>query len=131
MGEEIKKLILKGYIQRPAYNLVAKWIKLAWDQVDPNLIKRLFKCCGISIAQDVFKEDIMFDYNWVANPESRNSNGNYVYVNEDASNSESIVDLTLNDNIHYNNENDGGSDSLGKENRNDDSYEDVNENGSN
>ncbi|CAG8810263.1 7165_t:CDS:2, partial [Dentiscutata erythropus] len=40
-----------------------------------------------------------------------------------ASDSESIIDLTLNDN----NENDGGSNSLGEENRNDNN----NENGSN
>ncbi|CAG8832090.1 25839_t:CDS:1, partial [Gigaspora rosea] len=105
MGEEIKKLTPKGRIQRPAYNLVAKWIKLAWDQVDPNLIKQSFKCCGISIAQYGSEEDVMFDYNWVANPESRNNNDNYIYVDVDnASDSESVIDLTLNDN----NENNGG-----------------------
>ncbi|CAG8717924.1 20367_t:CDS:2, partial [Dentiscutata erythropus] len=51
----------------------------------------------------------------------------YPKINEckwnNASDSESIIDLTLNNN----NENDGGSDSLGEENRNDDN----NENGSN
>ena len=39
MGEEVKKLTPTGRIQRPAYNVVAEWIKRAWDQVDTALIK--------------------------------------------------------------------------------------------
>ncbi|CAG8546623.1 2140_t:CDS:2 [Racocetra fulgida] len=76
MGEEIKKLTHTGYIQRPAYNL----------------------CCGIFTAQNGTEEDLMFNYNWVNNPEAQNKNGEYVYIDEDnASNSESIVDLIQND----------------------------------
>jgi hypothetical protein len=70
MAEEIKKLTPTGHIQRPAYNLVANWVKIAWDQVDSALIKRSFKCCGVSTAQDGSEENIMFDYNWVENPEN-------------------------------------------------------------
>ncbi|CAG8805133.1 14698_t:CDS:2, partial [Gigaspora margarita] len=101
MGEEIKKLTPK-------------------DQVDSNLIKWSFKCYGIFIAQDGSEEDVIFDYNWVANSESRNNKGNYIYIDiNNASDSKSIIDLTLNDN----NKNDGSSDSLSEENRNDDNNE--------
>ncbi|CAG8781923.1 24556_t:CDS:2, partial [Gigaspora rosea] len=65
MGEEIKKLTRTGRIQRPAYNLVAEW------------------CCGISTAHDGTEEDLMFNYDWVNNPEAQNRNHEFIYINED------------------------------------------------
>ncbi|CAG8788537.1 23881_t:CDS:2, partial [Cetraspora pellucida] len=46
-----------------------RWVKIAWDQVDSAYIRRSFKCCGISIAQDRSEQDMMFDYEWAKNPE--------------------------------------------------------------
>ncbi|CAG8532415.1 4294_t:CDS:2 [Cetraspora pellucida] len=43
--------------------------KCKWNQVDPAYIRRSFKCCGISIAQDRSEQDMMFDYEWTKNPE--------------------------------------------------------------
>ncbi|CAG8593384.1 4467_t:CDS:2, partial [Diversispora eburnea] len=39
MAEEIKKSTPTGYIQCPAYNLVAQWVKISWDKIDPMLIQ--------------------------------------------------------------------------------------------
>ena len=105
MGEEVKKLTPTGRIQRPAYNVVAEWIKRAWDQVDTALIKRSFKCCGISTSQDGSEEDVMFNYEWVNDPEARNKRSNFVYANVDNfDDNESIVDLTQNDDANMNND---------------------------
>ncbi|CAG8456388.1 22236_t:CDS:2 [Cetraspora pellucida] len=41
---------MTSHIQKSAYNLVARWNKAAWDLVDFDLIKWLFKCCDISMA---------------------------------------------------------------------------------
>ncbi|CAG8496558.1 160_t:CDS:2 [Gigaspora rosea] len=86
-----------------------KIIKAAWDHVDPNLIKWLFKCCGVSTAQDGSEEDILFNYNWVANPECQNEgvtiildeqfNSNNQESDEDSNNQESDEDLYYDDQI--------------------------------
>ncbi|CAG8661222.1 13515_t:CDS:2 [Dentiscutata erythropus] len=104
MGEEVKKLTPTGRIQRPAYNIVAEWIK---------------RCCGISTSQDGFEEDVMFNYKWVNDPEARNKRSNFVYANVDNfDDNESIVDLTQNDDANMNN--DDGGDNLyeGEDSRN-------------
>ena len=50
MNEAIKELIPTGKIKRPSYSLIANWIKESWDAIDPDMIMRSFKCCGISNA---------------------------------------------------------------------------------
>ncbi|CAG8855303.1 31963_t:CDS:2, partial [Gigaspora margarita] len=128
MGEEVKKLTPTGRIQRPAYNLVAQWIKTAWDQVDPALIKRSFKCYSISTAQDGSEEDFMFNYNWVKNPDSQNKNSNSMYIDtDDISDGESVVDLTHNDDSDSNYSND----SLNQNNSNEDSLNEGSSSNSN
>ena len=41
-------IYLFGRIKKPSYSLGANWVKDSWDAIDPNIIKRSFKCCGIS-----------------------------------------------------------------------------------
>ena len=129
MGEEIKKLTPAGRIQRPAYNLVARWIKAAWDHVDPNLIKRSFKCCSVSTAQDGSEEDILFNYNWVADPERQNEGGNHIYFNNSSENNDA-VDLTQGNNSDDYSSSDERSeyDSDGKNNDSEDENKHENEN---
>ena len=43
-------LHLQTVLKKPSYLLLAKWVEIAWMSLDPNLIKRSFKCCGISDA---------------------------------------------------------------------------------
>ncbi|CAG8696665.1 18204_t:CDS:1, partial [Acaulospora morrowiae] len=62
MAEECKKLTPTGRIQKPAYNVIAQWIKKAWDDIDPALIQRSFKCCGISNARDGSEDKLIFDF---------------------------------------------------------------------
>jgi len=77
MAEEVKTLTPTGRIQRPAYNVITEWVKAAWEAIDPQLIQRSFKCCGISIAMDKSEESLIFDYNRVEITKLRT--GNYVY----------------------------------------------------
>ncbi|CAG8786852.1 22146_t:CDS:2, partial [Gigaspora rosea] len=70
--EGIKKLTPAGRIQCPAY-----------------------MCCGVSTAQD--GEDILFNYNWVADPECQNEGGNHIYFN-DSSKNNNAIDLTQSNN---------------------------------
>lgn len=52
---------------RPDIELVAKWVKDAWDSISPELIKKSFLKCGISNAMDgsedaaVYSEDSASD----------------------------------------------------------------------
>jgi len=48
MNEAIKEYTPSGRIKKPSYSLVANWVKDSWDAIDPNMIKRSFKCCGLS-----------------------------------------------------------------------------------
>ncbi|CAG8668305.1 1688_t:CDS:2, partial [Diversispora eburnea] len=40
MAKEIKKLTPTGQIQRLAYNLVAEWVLISWNQIDTSLIQQ-------------------------------------------------------------------------------------------
>ena len=46
MNEAIKEYTPSGRIKKPSYSLVANWVKDSWDAIDPNMIKRSFKCCA-------------------------------------------------------------------------------------
>jgi hypothetical protein len=62
MNFEVHELTPAGRIKRPSYATVAEWVKKSWDEVDVSLIRRSFKCCGISIARDGSEDNLMFDY---------------------------------------------------------------------
>ena len=51
-----------GKIKRPSYSTVATWIKESWDEVSDDLIRRSFKCCGVSTKTDGSEDDCLFDY---------------------------------------------------------------------
>src|ERR1043166_8333095 len=62
MMEEIKELTPTGKLKRPSYETVANWVKDSWNAVDVNLLRRSFKCCGISINRDGSEDDWIFNY---------------------------------------------------------------------
>ena len=62
MMEEIKELTPTGKLKRPSYETVANWIKDSWNAVDVNLIRRSFKCCGVSNNRDESEDDWIFNY---------------------------------------------------------------------
>ena len=69
MTQEVKELTAAGRIKRSPYILIAEWVKRAWDDIDIQLIKHSFKCCGISIATDGSEDHLLFDYDQVENNE--------------------------------------------------------------
>src|SRR3954452_24935987 len=62
MAEAVKELTPTGKFRRPSYETVAHWVKNSWDAVDVNLIRRSFKCCGISNKRDGTEDDWIFNY---------------------------------------------------------------------
>lgn len=94
MTKEIHELTASGCIKKPLYSLLAEWVKDAWESLDPNLIKRSFKCCGISIAQDGSEDDWIFDYDKLSNKPNQN-----VFVNE----TEDLNEELYSNNIYDNN----------------------------
>ena len=52
-------------IKRPTYATVATWVKESWDDVSVELIKKSFKCCGVSTKLDGTEDDQVFDYDKV------------------------------------------------------------------
>ena len=67
MNDAIKEQTPSGKIKRPSYLLVANWVKESWDAIDPNMIKRSFKCCGISNDINGSEDDLIFDLSKVEN----------------------------------------------------------------
>jgi hypothetical protein len=61
MDEAIKEYTPSGKIKRPSYSLVANWVKESWDSIDIDMIKRSFKCCGVSNATDGSEDNLIFD----------------------------------------------------------------------
>ncbi|GBC49157.1 pogo transposable element with KRAB domain [Rhizophagus irregularis DAOM 181602=DAOM 197198] len=49
-------------IKRPSYSTVATWVKELWDDVDKDLIRRSFKCCGVLTNTDGSEDNDLFDY---------------------------------------------------------------------
>ena len=72
MNEAIKEYIPSGRIKKPSYSLVANWVKDSWDAIDPNMIKRSFKCCGISNDVNGLEDDLIFDLSKLENVNNRN-----------------------------------------------------------
>ena len=66
MDKAIKEYTPTGKIKRPSYSLVATWVKEAWDNIDPAMIKRSFKCCGISMNVDGSEDNSIFDFKKVS-----------------------------------------------------------------
>lgn len=66
MDEAIKEYTPSGKIKRPSYSLVASWVKEAWDNIDPIMIRRSFKCCGISTEVDGSEDKYIFDFERVS-----------------------------------------------------------------
>lgn len=62
MSDSIKELTPAGKIKRPSYETVVNWVNRSWNAVDVNLIKRSFKCCGISNRRDGSEDGWIFDY---------------------------------------------------------------------
>jgi hypothetical protein len=62
MSEAIKDYTSSGKIKRPSYSLVARWVKEGWDAIDINMIRRSFKCCGVSNAMDGTEDTLIFDF---------------------------------------------------------------------
>src|SRR5438128_6455910 len=48
-------------IKRPLYSTVATWVKQSWEDIDVELIKTSFKCCGISLAGDDQESNWLFN----------------------------------------------------------------------
>jgi DDE superfamily endonuclease len=65
MSEAIKDYTLSGKIKRPSYSLVANWVKESWEAMDTNMIKRSFKCCGVSNNVNGSEDVLIFDFNKV------------------------------------------------------------------
>ena len=86
MNDAIKDYTPSGKIKRPTYSLVANWIKESWDSVDTSMIRRSFKCCGVSNSLDGSEDGLIFDFNKV---EEINNRGKGIEENEVSSESES------------------------------------------
>ena len=62
MSESVRELTPAGRIRRPSYETVVNWVNRSWNALDVNLIRRSFKCCGISNKRDGTEDDWIFDY---------------------------------------------------------------------
>jgi len=71
MDEAIKEYTPSGKIKRPSYSLVANWVKEAWDNIEPAMIRKSFKCCGISIELNGSKDNLIFDFEKVSGDKDR------------------------------------------------------------
>ncbi len=67
MNEAIKEYTPSGKVKRPSYSLVANWVKESWDAIDLNMIRRSFKCCGVSNATDGSEDGLIFDFSKIEN----------------------------------------------------------------
>ncbi len=52
IASENFELTAAGNLKAPSLDLVASWISKSWNEISPELIKKSFKCCGITAAAD-------------------------------------------------------------------------------
>ena len=67
-----QRIYPSGRIKKPSYSLVTNWVKDSWDAIDPNMIKRSFKYCGISNNINGLEDDLIFDLSKLENVNNRN-----------------------------------------------------------
>jgi hypothetical protein len=60
-SDEEKDLTKSGRYKRPSYELVCRWTAIAWDKVDPDLVRRSFKVTGISVRNDGLEDEEIFN----------------------------------------------------------------------
>ncbi len=111
MNEAIKDYTPSGRIKRPSYSLVASWVKESWDSIDSDMIRRSFKCCGISNNLDGKQDNLIFNFNKV---EKVNNQRRGIEEDEGNDASESEDDSNGNESDGENNENE---DNYYKENK--------------
>src|SRR5438128_8258534 len=83
MAEVVKDLTPSGNIKKPSYETIVRWIKVSWDAIDINMIKKSFKCCGISNKRDGSEDSLIFDYDSVLGSTSSDRN-DIIIVEEEA-----------------------------------------------
>jgi hypothetical protein len=82
MTNEVHELTPSGRIKKPSYSLVCSWVKDAWEKIDTNLIRRSFKCCGISVKTDGSEDDMIFDYDSLIVDKENKKNDELIGDNE-------------------------------------------------
>jgi len=78
MFEEVYEFISTRRIKRPAYNKIAQWVKVTWNNINIEKIKKSFKCYRISVAKDNTENNLIFDYD-LLNNKNENSNNDKVF----------------------------------------------------
>ena len=123
MNEADKDYTPSGKIKRPSYSLVANWVKESWDAIDPTMIMRSFKCCGVSNAMDGTEDGLIFDFNKVQKVNNKGRG-----IEEDESNEESSEESSdSNYETDDNKSDDSDSESDGSDRESDDDYYKRNE----
>lgn len=105
MNEASKDYTPSGKIKRPSYSLVANWVKESWDSIDPNMIMRSFKCCGVSNVMDGSEDGLIFNFNKV---QKVNNTGRGIEEEDESHEESSDSDYETDDNSEYSSD---GSDS--------------------
>uniref|UniRef100_U9UYM1 HTH CENPB-type domain-containing protein n=1 Tax=Rhizophagus irregularis (strain DAOM 181602 / DAOM 197198 / MUCL 43194) TaxID=747089 RepID=U9UYM1_RHIID len=96
MSSTIHTLTPAGRIKKPSYSTVATWVKESWDDVDKDLIRRSFKCCGVSTNTDGSKDNDLFDYDKLLgmpedDDESKENNGGNNSSGEDGNQNQELT----------------------------------------
>jgi len=118
MNEADKDYTPSGKIKRPSYSLVANWVKESWDAIDPTMIMRSFKCCGVSNAMNGTEDGLIFDFNKV---QKVNNKGRGIEEKDESNEESSDSDHETDDN------NEDESDDSDSECESDDGYYTRNE----
>jgi hypothetical protein len=108
MNEAVKEYTATGKIKKPSYLLVANWVKESWDAIYINMVKRSFKCCGVSNAIDGSEDDLIFDSSRI----------------EDVNNHERGIEE---ENENYNEDSDSNNEEDNSEYESEDNYYEKNE----
>jgi hypothetical protein len=83
MAESMKELTPTGKIKRPSYETVVNWVNASWNAVDIGIIRRSFKCCGISNKRDGSEDDLIFDYERIGQSKKATGNDEVEDINDD------------------------------------------------
>jgi len=83
MSETIHQLTPAGRFRKPSYATLAQWVIDSWEEVDPRLIIKAFKCCGISVKMDGTEDDLVFDYDEVNENSASENDENSEPINFD------------------------------------------------
>lgn len=62
-GDSDRQYTSEGHLKAPTPRLLVDWVLKVWSEMDPELLKKSFKACGLTVAPDGSEDHLIDCFN--------------------------------------------------------------------